>query len=160
MVKSYFSNNSVLRPQVVHAIHNRKILFYQHFPSSLLDFFHFCLWQALDVAQSLACSHLDPLHCADTHWLHLFDVCHILWSKEGEGQRDAHIDNWLFIWWDAVDLRFKHPSNCMSNVVRLFSSLWGYKELFVSMYSIFQVCCLLTIPCFCRRSMSWKKDSC
>lgn len=43
--------------------------------------------------------------------------------RRGEGQRDAHIDNWLFIWWDAVDLRFKHPSNCMSNVVRLFSSL-------------------------------------
>lgn len=65
---------------------------YQQLSSCLFDFFHFCLRQALDVAQSLACGHLDPLDRADTHRLHLFDVCHIL--KEGS-HTDVHIKQFL-----------------------------------------------------------------
>lgn len=79
---------------------------YQQLSSSLFDFFHFCLRQALDVAQSLACGHLDPLDCADTHRFHLFDICHILSEDSHTG---VHIKQFL----SAIMLPIGNSTTCV-----------------------------------------------
>lgn len=102
---------------------------YQQFSSSFLDFFHFCFWQALDVTQSFAGSHLDPLNSADAHWLQLFDVCHVLWSH---GRRVrlmlTHSNCFLLDEWFWAQLFTHYPMFLQEINVLEERLLWGSEE--------------------------------
>lgn len=60
---------------------------YQQLPSSFLDFLHFGLRQTLHITEGTACGHLDPFYSTNSHWLQLFDICHVLWSVHKEYNR-------------------------------------------------------------------------